>query len=372
MKKSERIKAVVSLRATAEAAGVTWDRAKTNAARGDYWSPCPLHGEKTPSFHIVEKGAAGGFFKCFGCQASGSVIDFLMGLEGLDFTTAVRRLAADHGLEDVISEERKAELRASRDAAEAEAATDLAERAAKGLARARRIWRDATPDGAIIAAYLAARGVNLAAIGGVPASLRQVDDLRHYIPARRSPVLIGPAMVGVIGRDRLRGVHRTWITAEGRARYERGRSTPPSLFGTKVAKQWVGETGHIMGHPVTLSPPTSAVVVGEGIETSLAAFAGLLEGGKVGWSAEAALSRGAITGPVTDPAQFWTPRPGVAEVLVLGEGSSKDSRDAREKYEGARDRLLGLGLAVRLVVPHGRWDLDLDFADVAKAERNDA
>src|SRR5690606_13433530 len=30
---------------------VTWDRRKTNAAKGDYWACCPFHGEKSPSFH---------------------------------------------------------------------------------------------------------------------------------------------------------------------------------------------------------------------------------------------------------------------------------------------------------------------------------
>ncbi len=47
---------------------VTWDRRKTNAARGDWWACCPFHGEKTPSFHCEDKK---GRYHCFGCGVSG-------------------------------------------------------------------------------------------------------------------------------------------------------------------------------------------------------------------------------------------------------------------------------------------------------------
>ena len=30
---------------------VTFDRKKSNPAKGDFWACCPFHGEKTPSFH---------------------------------------------------------------------------------------------------------------------------------------------------------------------------------------------------------------------------------------------------------------------------------------------------------------------------------
>jgi hypothetical protein len=69
------------------------------------------------------------------------------------------------------------------------------------------------------------------------------------------------AFILVIGRDKLVGAHRTWIMATGRARY---------CDGKKMAKQWIGRTGDMMGRPCVLSPPTSAVVVGGRIETTLA------------------------------------------------------------------------------------------------------
>lgn len=56
---------------------------------------CPFHGEKTPSLKIYD-GDRG--FSCFGCHKSGSVIDFVMELFGLDFRQACLRLNDDFRL----------------------------------------------------------------------------------------------------------------------------------------------------------------------------------------------------------------------------------------------------------------------------------
>ncbi len=56
---------------------------------------CPFHSEKSPSFTInPEKG----LYYCFGCQAKGDVIRFVMELEHLDFASAVERLASKAGI----------------------------------------------------------------------------------------------------------------------------------------------------------------------------------------------------------------------------------------------------------------------------------
>lgn len=363
MQKSEMVKTQVSLREVAENAGLQWDRKKSKIAKGDYWSPCPFHQEASASFHIVEPGGTGGFFKCFGCGEKGTVIDFVMKLEGIDFIPAVRRLADQAGIDGPISEEKRQRLADRRDRLKSDAERAARVAADDGQRRAIALWTAALPSRGVpstpcvVADYLTNRGVNLSAIGGVPATLRVMHHLDHFEGDRVS--LSGPAQIGAIGRDKILGVHRTWITRKGRARHGDGR---------KVVKQWIGRTGELMGQPCVLSPRSAAVVVGEGIETTLASYAALVAAGQTGWSAEAALSRGAITGPVTDDAQLWTPRPGVTEVLVLGEGSSKDPALAKSLYEGAAARLSGLGFAVRLVVPHGRWDLDADFADLAFIE----
>jgi len=61
-----------------------------------YVGLCPFHQEKTPSFHVNRERQ---IYHCFGCQRGGDAISFLMEMEGLSFTEAVRELAARAGLE---------------------------------------------------------------------------------------------------------------------------------------------------------------------------------------------------------------------------------------------------------------------------------
>lgn len=56
---------------------------------------CPFHNEKTPSFCVYPENNS---FFCFGCNKGGDVIAFIMGVENLDFTEAVRFLAQRAGL----------------------------------------------------------------------------------------------------------------------------------------------------------------------------------------------------------------------------------------------------------------------------------
>jgi hypothetical protein len=55
---------------------------------------CPLHLEKTPSFTLFGDGK----FKCFGCDASGSVFDYVMATEHIDFPAAIKRIEAERGI----------------------------------------------------------------------------------------------------------------------------------------------------------------------------------------------------------------------------------------------------------------------------------
>lgn len=57
---------------------------------------CPFHNEKTPSFNIYPDN---GSFYCFGCNAGGDVITFVMRIENLDYMEAVRFLAQRAGLQ---------------------------------------------------------------------------------------------------------------------------------------------------------------------------------------------------------------------------------------------------------------------------------
>ena len=74
---------------------VLWDKRKSNAAKGDFWAPCPFHQEKTPSFHVDDRK---GFYYCFGCQAKGDAITFVKEVENVSFIEAVEILARDAGI----------------------------------------------------------------------------------------------------------------------------------------------------------------------------------------------------------------------------------------------------------------------------------
>lgn len=55
-----------------------------------YWGLCPFHGEKTASFSVDQEKQ---LYYCFGCKASGSVIQFVMDMERLEYVEAVKHLA---------------------------------------------------------------------------------------------------------------------------------------------------------------------------------------------------------------------------------------------------------------------------------------
>lgn len=64
--------------------------------RGEFTGLCPFHNEKSPSFTVSDDK---GFYHCFGCSAHGSVFDFVMNTENLQFPEVVEQLAGTAGME---------------------------------------------------------------------------------------------------------------------------------------------------------------------------------------------------------------------------------------------------------------------------------
>ncbi len=63
---------------------------------GRHWKAlCPFHSEKTPSFIVSPERQS---WKCFGCGKGGSVIDFVMEYEHVDFVEALQTLAEKAGV----------------------------------------------------------------------------------------------------------------------------------------------------------------------------------------------------------------------------------------------------------------------------------
>ena len=61
----------------------------------DYMGLCPFHNEKTPSFHVNREKQ---LFHCFGCGASGNLVQFVMRTENIAYPDALEILADRAGI----------------------------------------------------------------------------------------------------------------------------------------------------------------------------------------------------------------------------------------------------------------------------------
>lgn len=64
-------------------------------AGSNYKGVCPFHNEKTPSFVVSETKQ---IFTCFGCGATGDVIEFVKRFYNLEFSEAIEKLANEYGI----------------------------------------------------------------------------------------------------------------------------------------------------------------------------------------------------------------------------------------------------------------------------------
>jgi hypothetical protein len=71
------------------------ERKVTLKREGRKWKGlCPFHREKTSSFTVFPDG----HYHCFGCNAHGTVFDFIVATEHVDFSAAVNRVEAEKGV----------------------------------------------------------------------------------------------------------------------------------------------------------------------------------------------------------------------------------------------------------------------------------
>lgn len=122
---------------------VSFDRKKSNPAKGDFWACCPFHGEKTPSFHCEDRK---GRYHCFGCGVTGDHFRFLTELEGASFPEAVERVADMAGVpmpaRDPEMEKREAQRATLYDAMELAAQFFESQLQSAAGAKARAYLRD--------------------------------------------------------------------------------------------------------------------------------------------------------------------------------------------------------------------------------------
>lgn len=269
---------------------------------------CPFHADRSPSFTIFDCGRR---FYCFGCSATGDVLDFVQRAYGVSLPEAARMLGA--------GEVPKLALPPVSAAAEGVKATQL---------QARSIWERAAPGAASLAeSYLQFRGI----LAPLPADIRF-----SRLPCDNLGAL--PCLIAAV-RDtagEITGIQRIWLAHDGMGKAD-------------VAKP-KRSLGRVKGGAIRLGDldGSGVVTVCEGPEDGLS----LLEmlGGPV-WVA---------AGATFLPHMLFPPE--VSSVIV---GADNDPAGAQAAEEAARvfaDR----GLTCRIIRP---LDAFKDFNDELRGAR---
>jgi hypothetical protein len=230
---------------------------------------CPFHDDSTPSLHIYHD-----HFHCYGCGAHGDAIDWLMMVEGFDRDAALQELKG--GRTSTIGP--AARSSGSESPAEAEA----------NRRRALRLWRQAQPiAGTLAECYLAERRwIDLDALPDYGEASLRFHPHCPFGQGSRHPCLL--ALRRDIASDKLLSIHRIALTPDG----------------NKIERRMLGRGG-----VVKLWPAGPQLVIGEGIETTLAAATRISRWGaplQPAWSAVASGVLGNL--PVI---------PGVERLIIL-------------------------------------------------------
>lgn len=139
-----------AVRERTDIAGLISEYVPLKKAGREFRGPCPFHKEKDPSFYVNQQK---GVYHCYGCNASGNAITFLMEHDSLTFGEAVERLADRLGmrLERVAASPEEAKKR------------DLKDRLFRLNTAAAEFFRHQlleTPQGKPALDYLSGRGID--------------------------------------------------------------------------------------------------------------------------------------------------------------------------------------------------------------------
>ena len=141
-----------------------------------FWGCCPFHNEKTPSFSVDSEAQ---MYYCFGCHKGGTVINFVMDMERMEFMEAVRLLADRAHMALPEREAQPGQTSADREARE---------RMYEANRAAARYYHELlfTEEGAAALNYLYGRGLNDSDIRrfGLGASPKGWDGLFSHLEAR--------------------------------------------------------------------------------------------------------------------------------------------------------------------------------------------
>lgn len=200
---------------------------KLTPAGKEWKAVCPFHDDRSPSFYIFNGGTR---WHCFGCGASGDVLDFMQRLHRVTLRQAAEMLGSA-GLPVVQSR-----------------GTDAQERGADRTEEARAIWRAAVPiAGTPAELYLRQRGIRTT----IPGSIRYAR-LRYGSRGPEHPCLI--ALVATVDHQ-LSGIQRTYLNATGS-----GKAAVPK---PKLS------LGRVRGSAIRLAPAAAQLTICEGLEDGL-------------------------------------------------------------------------------------------------------
>lgn len=194
---------------------------------------CPFHDDSTPSLYVNDdKGA----YYCFGCEAAGDVITFVMAREHLSFSEALDRLEAGYYPSWPGSPPPPPPQRSD------------------NVALAKKIWDAAGPiEGTPAELYLASRSLRLENLPNLP-NLRFAR-LRYDGSGELHPALV--AAVQTVDGE-FAGIQRTFLTETG------------EKLNPREAKR---SLGNIKGNAIWLQddedPDTRLIYICEGLEDGL-------------------------------------------------------------------------------------------------------
>ncbi|KRA81624.1 CHC2 zinc finger domain-containing protein [Altererythrobacter sp. Root672] len=261
---------------------------------------CPFHYDRSPSFTIFDGGRR---YQCFGCGASGDVLDFVRSLHGVGLREAAQMLT---GRELPSIEIEPAATAAKEDR----------------LEEARSIWRSAGPaSGTAAETYLRSRGLHLS----IPPTIRFAR-LRYGKSGPEHPCLIA----AVAGPDnKLSGIQRTYLNAAGT-----GKAAVPK---PKLS------LGRVSGGAIRLAPVATSLVVCEGLEDGLSLQQEL---GRTVWVA---------AGASMLPAMRF---PDIVTSVAIGGDNDEAGRAAVRK---AAETFTARSLTVRTFFPIGGKDFNAEL-----------
>jgi len=141
-----------------------------------HWGLCPFHNEKTPSFSV---NAELNLYYCFGCKASGNIVQFVMEMEKLTYPEALVHLAKQFHLPPPPIQDEDPEEERQR---------SLRERLIEATREAAQYYHDLlwTDEGSQVLNYLHSRGLDDGVIRrfGIGASPDEWDSLLTHLTGK--------------------------------------------------------------------------------------------------------------------------------------------------------------------------------------------